>query len=184
MTTTDPPRPPPDPVLVPRPTSAEPEGRQPASAPAPALAPAPAPSPSSAAQGRPPTVLFAIAFASSMSDCDVALLARTLDMTTQMYPKMRPSPNGLGVARLDHYSGLFLARGAAEGQWVLEARTWDQPAPRCVHEWLVVAAGAARLLDPSVGTPERLAGVSPECPTYPPGRAANKRLARMRRRIV
>jgi hypothetical protein len=118
-----------------------------------------------------------------MSDADVALLVRTLDMTTHMYPEPRRSP-APGAVRLDHYSGLFLELGAAEGQWVLEARTWGHPAPENVHEWLVLAAGAAHLLDRSVVFPERLATVSPEYPLRPVGRASNKRLAGFRRRIT
>jgi hypothetical protein len=58
-----------------------------------------------------------------MSDPEIALLARTLDLTMHMHPKMHPDPTSPGVARLDHFSGLFLERGVGEGQWVLEART-------------------------------------------------------------
>ena len=67
---------------------------------------------------------------------------------------------------------------------MLEARTWGQPAPESVHEWQVLAAGAARLLDPVVTFPERLTAVSPGYPMRPVGRAANKRLAGFRRRIT
>ncbi len=81
-----------------------------------------------------------------MTDGDIDVLARTLDLTTHMYPKMRPSPNSPGVPRLDHFSEL--ERGRPDGYWVLEARTWGQPAPRSIHEWQLMAAGAARLLDP------------------------------------
>ncbi len=147
--------------------------------------PAPAPQPTSTTrQGRGPTSLFQVPFASAMDDPDVALLVRTLDLTVHMHPKLRRSPAGPGAVRLDHYSGLFLERGAAEGQWVLEARTWGKPAPESVHEWQVLAAGAARLLDPVVTIPERLTAVSPGYPTRPVGRAANKRLAGFRRRIT
>ena len=118
-----------------------------------------------------------------MSDSDVALLVRTLDLTTHMYPKPRRSP-APGAVRLDHSSGLFLELGAAEGQWVLEGRTWGHPAPEAVHEWLVLAAGAAHLLDRTVPFPDRLTTVSPEYPMRPMGRAANKRLAGLRRRIT
>ncbi len=134
-------------------------------------------------QGRGATTLFQVPFASGMSDPNVALLVRTLDLTTHMYPKPGRSP-APGVVRLDHFSGLFLERGAEEGQWVLEARTWGHPAPENVHEWLVLAAGAAHLLDPTVMFPERLPAVPPEYPMRPVGRAANKRLAGFRRRIT
>jgi hypothetical protein len=135
-------------------------------------------------QRRGPATLFEVSFASAMSDSDLALLARTLDMTLHPYPKLRPSPASPGIVRLDHYSGLFLKHGAIEGQWVLEARSWGHPAPQNSHEWHVLAAGAARLLDPSVAFPERLATGSPEPPMRPVGRAANKRLSRIGRRIL
>lgn len=137
-----------------------------------------------APQGRGPATLFDVSFASAMSDSDVALLARTLDMTVHMSPKLRRSPADLGIVRLDHYSGLFLKRGAVDGEWVLEARTWGHPAPQNTHEWHVLAAGAARLLDPSVAFLERLAAVSPEYPMRPVGRAANRRLSRIGRQIL
>ena len=131
---------------------------------------------------RGATTLFQVPFGSEMSDPDVALLVRILGLTMHRYPtRQSPAP---GAARLDHFSGLFLERGAAEGQWVLEARTWGHPAPETVHEWLVLAAGTAHLLDPTVMFPDRLPAVSPEYPMRPVGRAANKRLAGFRRRIT
>jgi hypothetical protein len=57
------------------------------------------------------------------------------------------------------------------------------PAPESIHEWQVLAAGAARLLDPGVALPERLPAVFSEHPVHPVGRAANKRLARIGRRL-
>jgi hypothetical protein len=60
------------------------------------------PEPTSAPQGRGPTNLFQVSFASAMSDGDVALLARTLDLTTHIDPKLRNSPASPGVVRLDH----------------------------------------------------------------------------------
>jgi hypothetical protein len=101
-------------------------------------------------------VLFEVPFTSAMSDSDLSLLAHVLDLWTHMHPKMRPDPNSPGVVRLDHFSGLFLERGADEGQWVLQARSWGEPAPQSVREWHVLAAQAARQLDASVTLPERL----------------------------
>jgi hypothetical protein len=164
-----------------RPSSREPAVREP---PARTRLPGPAPKRPSAPHGRGGTSLFQVSFASVMSDPEIALLARALDLTTHMYPKMRPSPNSPGVARLDYYSGLFLDRGVGDGQWVLDARTWGHPAPGSVHEWHLLAAGAARLLDPTVTFPKRLAVVSPQYPMRPLGRAANKRSARIGRRIL
>ncbi len=133
---------------------------------------------------RSALTLFEVPFATAMSDGDLALLARTLDLTTRVQPKMRPPHKRLGLARLDQYSGLFLNRGATEGQWTLEARSWGRPAAQSVHEWHVLAAGAARQLDPTVTLPERLRTSSPAIPDYPVGLASNKRLSRIRRRIT
>lgn len=83
-----------------------------------------------------------------MSDPDVALLVRTLDLTTHLSPKLHGSPASPGAVRLDHYSGMFLERGTAEGQWVLEARTWGHPTLETVHEWRVLAAGVRTCLTP------------------------------------
>jgi len=146
--------------------------------------PADVPARTRAAHGRGGIALFQVPFASAMSDPELALLARTLDLVTHMYPKMSPDPNSPGVVRLDHYSGLFLERGDGEGQWVLEARTWGHPAPQSVHEWHLLAAGAARQLDPTVPLPERLPASALETQTRPLGRVANKRLAGIRRRFV
>lgn len=94
-------------------------------------------------------------FTSHMSDADLARLARNLDLATGMHPKLPNSPTSPGVARLDFWSGLFLLRGATEGNWVLECRTWGDPPPSLVHDWHVRAAFAARQLDPTVEPPPR-----------------------------
>jgi hypothetical protein len=138
----------------------------------------------SAPQERGGVVLVQVPFASTMSDSDLALLARTLDLSTHMYPKMRPDPNSPGVARLDHFSGLFLNRRPTAGQWVLEARTWGHPAQKSVNGGNLLAARAARQLDSTVAFPERLPPSAPETPTHPVGRFATRPLARIRRRIV
>ncbi len=135
-------------------------------------------------------VLFEVSFASPMSDRDLALLARSLDLSTRLQPTVRPHeaqaprPDTPGFARLDHCSGLFLRRGPAEGKWRLEARSWGRPAAQSVHEWHVLAAGAARALDPTVTSPERLDPGALDISHRPLGRAANKRYARVRRRLV
>jgi hypothetical protein len=135
-------------------------------------------------------VLFEVPFASAMSDCDLALLARTLGLWTRTQPTTHSRPDGArrhdtpGFARLDYSSGLFLKRGVVEEEWLLEARTWGRPAAQSVHEWHVLAAGAARRLDPAVTFPERLESGARTIPDRPLGRAANKRLARFRRHLV
>jgi hypothetical protein len=128
--------------------------------------------------------LFEIPFSSQMTHHDSALLARSLDMTTRIHPKMAPRHDSQGLARLDHYSGLFLTRGEAEGDWTLQARTWGQPSAQSVHDWQVLAAVAAHGLDAKVILPERLTVRSAEIPDRPVGRAANKRLAHVRRRLA
>jgi hypothetical protein len=50
----------------------------------------------------------------------------------------------------------FLVRGDGPQDWRLEGRTWGAPAPESVHGWHLVAADAARLLDPTVPVPSRL----------------------------
>ncbi len=94
-------------------------------------------------------MLFSIPFACPMSDADVALLARLLQMNTHMHPKLHGNPAGPGTALLDFDSGLFLRRGEGEGHWTLEGRTWGNPAAPTVHEWEIVAADVARRLDPT-----------------------------------
>lgn len=138
--------------------------------------------PSSAERGA--MTLFEVPFATAMSNRDLALLARTLDMSTRVRPMMLPPHDTPGLARLDHHSGLFLKRGVVEGKWSLEARTWGHPPAQTVHEWHVLAAGAARQLDPSVPFPERLHANPPEITDLRVGRAANKRLSQIRRRLV
>ena len=144
----------------------------------------PAPLPYANPHRRGGQVMFQVPFRSAMSDADLTVLARVLDLSTHMYPKMRPDPNSPGVARLDHFSGLFFERGADEGRWMLEGRTWGKPAPQTVHEWHLLAAQAARLLDPGVTLPEPMPDTHPSTPYRPLGQAANKRLARLRRRLV
>jgi hypothetical protein len=51
-----------------------------------------------------------------MTDLDLALLAGTLDLSTRMRAKLHPRPDIPAFARFDHYSGLFLEPGAAEGR--------------------------------------------------------------------
>jgi hypothetical protein len=132
--------------------------------------------------GRGGRVLFEVTFTSAMTDSDLALLARTLDLSTHMVQKMRPDPNSPGVARLDHFSGLFLERGERDGQWLLEARTWGKPASESVHEWNLLAAGAAHQLDPTVEPPERVARTDVRIPEV--GEVLNRPLAAFRRRLV
>ena len=143
-----------------------------------------APAPGIAPHGRGGRVLFEVPFTSAMGDADLALLARLLDLSTHMYPKMRPDPTSPGVGRLDHFSGLFLERGADQDQWVMQARTWGNPAARSVHEWHLLAAQAARQLDARVTLPERLPDTHRQIAHRPLGQAATKRLANIRRHLV
>lgn len=145
------------------------------------------PTPLSAPISRRPAsgavTLFEVPFATAMSNHDLVLLARTLDLSTRVHPVTLPRHQTPGLARLDHFSGLFLKRGVVEGEWSLEARTWGHPTEQRVHEWHLLAAGAAHQLDPKVPLPGRRHADSSEIPDVPLGRAANKRLARIRRRL-
>jgi hypothetical protein len=145
------------------------------------------PPPRSAPVSRPSSravTLFEVRFATAMSSSDLALLARTLDLSVREQPLTLPHPAAPGHVRLDHDSGLFLNRGVGEGEWSLEARTWGHPPAQSIHEWHVLAAGAAHQLDPEVRLPERLPVDSPAVTDRPLGRGANRRLSRIRRRLV
>lgn len=114
------------------------------------------PAPSCARANGGATTLFEVRFASAMNDSDLDFLARSLDLVTHMHPKLRDTPTSPGVLRLDFESGLFLRRGSADGQWLLEGRSWGHPPPWVVHQWHLRAAAAARHLDPRVTLPARL----------------------------
>lgn len=144
----------------------------------------PAAKPAPVTHGR--RTLFSVAFASPMSDLDIARLARVLDLDTHLHPKLHNSPASPGVRRLDFDSGLFLLRGPEDGSWLLEGRAWGDPPRELVHKWHLRAAAAAHQLDPTVTVPLRSRAVapSPDSATRPVGRAANKRLARIGRRLL
>lgn len=137
-----------------------------------------------AASANPSETLFVVPFASAMLNADLALLARTLNLSTRVHPKMLPLHDSPGLLRLDHFSGLFLKRGATEGEWSLEAQSWRRPGEQSIHEWHVMAACAARQLDSTVAIPERSHPVLAEIRDLPLGQADNKRLARFRRRLT
>jgi hypothetical protein len=109
-----------------------------------------------AATARRYRVMFVVPFQTAMSDADTHRLNSVLGMDTHLHPKLRASPASPGVSRLDFFSGLFLVRGDGPQDWRLEGRTWGGPAPQSVHGWHLVAADAARLLDPTVPVPSRL----------------------------
>jgi hypothetical protein len=132
---------------------------------------------------QPAVTLFEVRFATAMDAGDLAVLARELDLSTNVRSAARPRDDDLGFSRLDHASGLFLTRSEGEGHWALEARTWGHPTPRIVHRWHVVTASAARLLDATVVIPALLADDTPDVPDRHVGAAANKRLSRLRRRL-
>ncbi len=139
---------------------------------------------SPARHGRGGAVLFEVPFNSPMTDADLARLARALDLSTHLYAKQRPNPTSPGVARLDHFSGLYLERGPSEREWVLEARTWGHPAPETVHEWHLLTTQAAHQLDATVSAPERLPASPVEGADRPVGEVLNRRFAQLRRHLV
>lgn len=134
--------------------------------------------------GRGGTVLFEVPFTAPAGEFALARLAHVLDVWTHTQSKTRPDPNSPGVVRLDRHSGVFLERGDDDGRWLLQGRTWGDPSPRTVHEWHLLAAQAARQVDPRVALPERLSAAGPTTTDRPLGEAANKHLTGVRRRLV
>ena len=130
------------------------------------------------------TVVFEVRFRSSMTGRELELLRSQLDMTTHVEHKLPVDPNSPAHAQLDQGSSLLLERGAAEDQWVLQARSWSKPSARTVHDWHVRVALVAHQLDASVAIPDRLPVVPSNIAQRPVGRAANRRLAPARRRLV
>jgi hypothetical protein len=130
-----------------------------------------------------PTILFDVTFSAGMSQSDLALLVRTLGLV-ESGPGSRSRPGTIAFTRLDDYSGLFLEHGASEERWSLNARTWGHPPSDTVHRWYVLTAAVAHQLDPSVVAPEREPVLEREIPSRPLGAAANRRFARVRRRLV
>jgi hypothetical protein len=133
---------------------------------------------------HPREPLFSVPFKSRMSDADVARLKTELDLVTYLTPKPGVSGASPGVVPLDFWSALYLQRGAAEGEWALDARTWGDPPREAIHAWHVRAALAARKLDSRVEIPPRQATATPAPPSLPLGRAANKRFARLGRLVL
>jgi hypothetical protein len=133
---------------------------------------------------RGPRTLFEIPFHSSMDDGEAARLHKALDLVTYLSAKPGVSGGRPGVVPLDLWSGLFLERGEQQGEWQLVARSWGDPPEQLVHEWQVRAALAARELDRTVAVPAIEPRASDETPLRPVGRAANRRLARLRRRLT
>ncbi|HET9126017.1 MAG TPA: hypothetical protein VFN65_14140 [Solirubrobacteraceae bacterium] len=129
-------------------------------------------------------MLFEVPFTSAMGDAQLSALGHLLDLWTHMDPKMHSDPNGPGVARLDHFSGLFLERAAGDDRWRLRARTWGNPTPGTVHGWHLVAAQAARQLDPDVTLPGPMAGAQDDSPGAAADRADGEGEGRARRRAT
>ncbi len=104
------------------------------------------------------TVLFRIPFRASMTPRATYLLSSELDMFLTFDVKAPfPSANqGAGVARLDHFSGLYLFRGSGDDEWLLECRTFGTPSAAEAHAWHVNAARVVHQIDPSVEIPGRL----------------------------
>lgn len=130
------------------------------------------------------TVVFEVHFRSGMAGSDLELLRRQLDMTTHVEHKLPVDPNSPAFAQLDQDSSLLLEHGSREGQWVLQARTWGTPSASTVHDWQVRVAQVAHQIDRDVQLPDRLPVEPDDTPQRPVGRAANRRLAPIRRRLA
>jgi hypothetical protein len=142
------------------------------------------PAPTARASGPQAVTLFQVTFATEMSERDLAILALELNLSTNVRSKTNLREDNLGFVRLDHASGLFLRRAMIEGRWMLDAHTWGHPPPQVVHGWEVLAAGAARRLDPAVTLPDRLPVSSRDIPDRQVDRDVTKRLERIRRHLV
>lgn len=129
-------------------------------------------------------VAFEVRFSSAMCGADLELLRRQLGMTTHVDHKLPVDPNSPGVAQLDQDSSLLLEHGASEGEWVLQARTWGEPSARTVRAWRVRVVQVARQLDPEIVLPEGSPVEPSRAPLRPVGRATNRRLSAVRRRLT
>ena len=78
--------------------------------------------------GRPRVTLFSVPFKSRMTDEDIERLRRSLDLVTYVTDTPGVSGASPGWCRSIPGLGLFLERGAGQDEWVLEGRTWDEPA--------------------------------------------------------
>jgi hypothetical protein len=128
--------------------------------------------------------LFEVHFASAMTEDNLAVLSSRLGLTTRLAPQAGIGQGDGRFARLDNSSSLFLQRGTTEGTWILEGRTWGEPSPLNVHDWHVVTAYAAQLLDPTVRPPERQPATASSTPQRSVSASQNKRFSRIRRRLV
>jgi hypothetical protein len=104
------------------------------------------------------TVLFRIPFRGQMTPRATSLLSRELGMFLTFDVKAPfPSANqGAGVARLDHFTGLYLFPRSADDEWLLECRTYGSPSAEVAQRFHVNAARVAHLIDSSVEIPGRL----------------------------
>jgi hypothetical protein len=80
-------------------------------------------------------VLFRIPFRGQMTPRATSLLSRELGMFLTFDVKAPfPSANqGAGVARLDHFTGLYLFPRSADDEWLLECRTYGSPSAEVAH---------------------------------------------------
>jgi hypothetical protein len=88
-----------------------------------------------ASDRRPPrglVTMFTIPFTSALEDRELAELARAVDLPARCGAEAGPRESRFGPARLDHDSGLFLSSDGAAGRWVLEGKTWGNPAAESV----------------------------------------------------
>jgi hypothetical protein len=128
--------------------------------------------------------LFDVHFARAMTEENLAVLSSRLGLTTHVVPQADTSQGDVRFARLDNSSSLFLQAGSTEGTWILQGRTWGQPSSLNVHDWHVVTAYAAQLLDPSVRPPARQPIATSSAPLRFVSAGQNKRFSRLRRRLV
>jgi hypothetical protein len=128
--------------------------------------------------------LFDVNFSSAMTEADRAVLSTRLGLTSHVVPQADPSQGDVRFSRLDNSSSLFLQPGSEAGTWLLQGRTWGDPSAQNVHDWHVVAAYAAQLLDSSVTPPGRRPISQTTAPQRDVSASQNKRFSQIRRRLV
>jgi hypothetical protein len=128
--------------------------------------------------------LFEVHFASAMTEDNLSVLSSRLGLSTRLAPQTGIGQGDGRFARLDNSSSLFLQSDTTEGTWILEGRTWGDPSALNVHDWHVVTAYAAQLLDPTVRPPERQPTAASSIPQRSVSASQNRRFSGIRRRLV
>ena len=91
-------------------------------------------------------VPFSLPIHAELSGRPLGLLVSELGMWTHVQPKQERSIP-YAMAQLDPYTGLYLLRGEAEGQWTLQCRAYRPPPPASLRQWRLHADWVVAQLD-------------------------------------